>query len=89
MLIFKEVNAAIEVCGRRASNKTSKFAPVSQQLRAIRHLHDRLGHSGGMIDLQSSLRAAEACLDAGQPKEALQHCKAALKADKQSVEAFL
>ncbi|EFN59234.1 hypothetical protein CHLNCDRAFT_138218 [Chlorella variabilis] len=42
-----------------------------------------------MADLQASLRAAEDCLDAGEPKEALQHCKAALKADKQSVDAFL
>ncbi|KAL4853629.1 Tetratricopeptide repeat protein SKI3 [Chlorella vulgaris] len=42
-----------------------------------------------MTDLQASLQAAEACLEAGQPKEALNHCKAALKADKQSVEALL
>ena len=42
-----------------------------------------------MASLQDSLRAAEACLEAGQPKEALQHCKAALKADKKSVAAFL
>ena len=40
-------------------------------------------------DAQASLQAAEASLQAGQPKEALQHCKAALKADKQSVGAFL
>ena len=40
-------------------------------------------------EAEASLLAAEACLEAGQPKEALQHCKAALKADKQSVEAFL
>jgi hypothetical protein len=42
-----------------------------------------------MADLQASLQAAEACLEAGQPKEALNHCKAALKANKQSVEALL
>lgn len=42
-----------------------------------------------MADLQDALQAARACLDAGQPREALQHCKAALKADKQSVDAFL
>lgn len=42
-----------------------------------------------MASLQEALQAAQACLDAGQPREALQHCKAALKADKQSVEAFL
>lgn len=42
-----------------------------------------------MAGVEDSLRAAEACLDAGQPKEALQHCKAALKADKQSVEALV
>ena len=44
--------------------------------------------------LASSLAAAEACLAGGggtspDPKAALQHCKAALKADKKSVAAFL
>lgn len=77
---------AVEGCGQRTPHAPSF---VSQTQRAIRRTHDGLGHPAGMADLQSSLRAAEACLDAGQPKEALQHCKAALKADKQSVEALL
>lgn len=42
-----------------------------------------------MAELQQELHAAEAALEAGEPKQALQHCKAALKADKKSVEAFL
>lgn len=42
-----------------------------------------------MASLQECLAAAEACLEAGNPKEALQHCKAALKADKKSVDAFM
>ena len=42
-----------------------------------------------MADVQEHLAQAQACLDAGQPKEALQHCKAALKADKNSVPTFL
>ncbi len=46
-------------------------------------------HRPGMAAVQEALQAAQACLDAGQPREALQHCKAALKADKQSVDAFL
>ena len=49
----------------------------------------RQGIQARMASLQEALQAAQACLDAGQPREALQHCKAALKADKQSVEAFL
>ena len=39
--------------------------------------------------MDESLQAAQAALDAGEPREALQHCKAALKADKRSVEAFM
>lgn len=42
-----------------------------------------------MADVQEHLQAAEAALAASQPKEALQHCKAALKADKTSVPTFL
>lgn len=42
-----------------------------------------------MAGVEESLAAAEACLKSGQPKEALQHCKVALKADKNSVPTFL
>lgn len=42
-----------------------------------------------MASLQESLDAAAACLQAGDPKAALQHCKAALKEDRKSVDAFL
>lgn len=51
-------------------------------------------NQGAMAGVEDSLRAAEACLP-GQPKEALQHCKTALKAlqqtkaDEQRVQAFL
>ena len=44
---------------------------------------------GDMASLQECLAAAEACLGAGNPREALQHCKAALKADKKSADAFM
>ncbi len=40
-------------------------------------------------ELNASLQAAEAAINDGQYKDALQHCKAALKADKTSSDALL
>ncbi len=42
-----------------------------------------------MSGLKASLRQAKECLAKGEHKEALQHCKAALKADKSSYEAYV
>lgn len=42
-----------------------------------------------MSGVKASLKAAHECITAGEYKEALQHCKAALKADKASYDAFL
>jgi superkiller protein 3 len=39
-------------------------------------------------DINAALKAAEAAINDGQYKDALQHCKAALKADKTSSEAL-
>ena len=40
-------------------------------------------------EINASLQAAEAAIAGGEYKSALQHCKAALKADKKSSEALL
>ena len=42
-----------------------------------------------MSSLKASLKSAKESLARGAPKDALQHCKAALKADKSSYEAYL
>jgi hypothetical protein len=39
--------------------------------------------------MEASLRAAERAIAEGQHKEALQHCKAALKTDKTNYEAWV
>ncbi len=42
-----------------------------------------------MATLKASLKAARDAIAAGEYREALQHCKAALKIDKTSYEAYL